>query len=110
MVKAREALSGDGRWEPLREELIAVAAEVYASSDDNTAIPAEYLVVAGRKSDWFGARSRPPPCRPAGIRRYPGEPCTDLANAAAAATHDTRTYGETRWQEQFGVVRSALDC
>ena len=47
MVKAQEALAGDGRWEPLRAELVEVAAGLYI---DGEGIAAEYLVVDGRKT------------------------------------------------------------
>src|SRR5262245_22185788 len=50
LVKARELLSADGRWEDLRADLIALS----ASMDEGTAgafrTPSEYLVVTGRKA------------------------------------------------------------
>jgi SAM-dependent methyltransferase len=50
LVKAREALSDDGRWEPLREELTAVGADLYVAGEGSSGIAAEYLIVDGRKT------------------------------------------------------------
>ena len=50
LVKAREALNGDGRWKPLREELVALAAGFYADDEQTSGIRAEYLIVEGRKT------------------------------------------------------------
>jgi SAM-dependent methyltransferase len=50
LVKAREMLTPDGRWDSLRSDLIALS----ASMDEGTAgafrVPSEYLVVTGRKA------------------------------------------------------------
>jgi hypothetical protein len=51
LVKAREALTPDGRWESLRAELIAMTEASDVASDGTFRAPSEYLVVVGHKAD-----------------------------------------------------------
>ena len=50
LVKARELLSADGRWEDLRADLIAVSAAMDEGTAGAFRAPSEYLVVTGRKA------------------------------------------------------------
>jgi ubiquinone/menaquinone biosynthesis C-methylase UbiE len=50
LVKAREALTPEGRWESLRSELIAMTAASNVATDGSFRAPSEYLVVVGRKA------------------------------------------------------------
>ena len=49
VVKAKEALAPEGRWQALRDELGALF-EDHNVADDGVRYPAEYLVVVGRKA------------------------------------------------------------
>jgi ubiquinone/menaquinone biosynthesis C-methylase UbiE len=49
LLKAREALSAEGRWESLREQLVSVGMEFNVASQ-GFSVPSEYLVVEGRKA------------------------------------------------------------
>jgi hypothetical protein len=44
LVGARNKLSGDGRWEPLRNELIALSSEMNAADDGHFRARSDYLV------------------------------------------------------------------
>jgi len=46
---ARNKLSGDGRWESLRNELIALSNEMNAADDGHFRAPSEYLVTLAGK-------------------------------------------------------------
>jgi SAM-dependent methyltransferase len=48
-LKARERLSGEGRWEECREELYAMAERRNESTDGSLLMHAEYLVAVGSK-------------------------------------------------------------
>jgi SAM-dependent methyltransferase len=50
LVKARELLSADGRWDDLRADLIALSAAMDEGTAGAFRVPSEYLVVAGRKA------------------------------------------------------------
>ncbi|HET6691137.1 MAG TPA: class I SAM-dependent methyltransferase [Miltoncostaeaceae bacterium] len=49
LVKAREMLSADGRWDDLRADLIAVSVAMDEGTEGAFRVPSEYLVVTGRK-------------------------------------------------------------
>ncbi|HYH54581.1 MAG TPA: methyltransferase domain-containing protein [Solirubrobacterales bacterium] len=49
-LKARERLSGEGRWEECRGEVIAMAERRNAATDGSLLLWAEYLVAVGRKA------------------------------------------------------------
>jgi SAM-dependent methyltransferase len=49
-IKARERLSGEGRWEECRGEVVAMAERRNEASDGSLLLWAEYLVIAGRKA------------------------------------------------------------
>ena len=49
MVKARERLQGEGRWEECREEVLGLARGLNQATDGSLLLLAEYLVVLGRK-------------------------------------------------------------
>ena len=49
-IKAREKLSGDGRWEECRAEVLAMAERRNEDTDGSFLMPAEYLVIDGRKA------------------------------------------------------------
>lgn len=49
MVKAREKLTAEGRWEACREEIHALAERHNEATDGTLLIQAEYLVTIGRK-------------------------------------------------------------
>jgi len=48
-IKARERLSGEGRWEECRGEVLAMAERRNEATDGSLLLGAEYLVIAGRK-------------------------------------------------------------
>lgn len=50
LVKARELLSGEGRWDDLRADLIALSAAMDEGTAGAFRTPSEYLVVTGRKA------------------------------------------------------------
>ena len=49
-IKARERLSGEGRWEECRGKVLAMAERRNASSDGSLLLWAEYLVVTGHRA------------------------------------------------------------
>ncbi len=49
LVKAREALTADGRWDDLRTDLIALSDEMDTSTDGTWATESEYIVITGVK-------------------------------------------------------------
>jgi SAM-dependent methyltransferase len=49
MLKARERLSAEGRWEDCRAEIVAMAERRNDATDGSLLMNAEYLVVAGRR-------------------------------------------------------------
>lgn len=49
LLQARNKLTDTGRWEPLRDELIALSNEMDAGSDGHFSAPSEYLVTVARK-------------------------------------------------------------
>lgn len=49
-VAARAALEPEGRWEALRDDVLALLAELNTSAGGDLRYPAEYLVVTGRKA------------------------------------------------------------
>jgi ubiquinone/menaquinone biosynthesis C-methylase UbiE len=49
LLQARNKLSADGRWEPLRNELIALSNEMNTAADGHFRAPSEYLVTLARK-------------------------------------------------------------
>jgi SAM-dependent methyltransferase len=50
LVKAREMLSADGRWDDLRADLIALSAAMDEGTAGAFRVPSEYVVVTGRKA------------------------------------------------------------
>jgi SAM-dependent methyltransferase len=50
MIKARERLTAEGRWEECRAEIVAMAERRNESDDGSLAMNAEYLVTVGRKA------------------------------------------------------------
>ena len=48
LVKARELLTPDGRWDRLRADLVALSAEMDTGTPGDFCVPSEYLVVVGR--------------------------------------------------------------
>jgi SAM-dependent methyltransferase len=50
LLGARTRLSGDGRWQPLRDELIALSNQMNAADDGHFRAPGEYLVVLAAKA------------------------------------------------------------
>ena len=50
LVKAREMLTPEGRWEDLRGELIALSAAMDEGTAGAFRVPSEYLVVSGRRA------------------------------------------------------------
>lgn len=50
LVKARELLEPQGRWEALREDINAFFADHDVAPGDEVVVPGEYLVVVGRKT------------------------------------------------------------
>jgi SAM-dependent methyltransferase len=51
LLQARNKLSGDGRWEPLRSELIALSNEMNTAEGGGFRAPSEYLVTRARKGE-----------------------------------------------------------
>jgi SAM-dependent methyltransferase len=49
LVKAREMLSADGRWDDLRRDLIMLSTVMDEGTEGAFRIPSEYVVVTGRK-------------------------------------------------------------
>jgi SAM-dependent methyltransferase len=49
LVGARNRLSGDGRWEPLRNELIVLSEAMNTADDGHFSAPSEYLVTLAGK-------------------------------------------------------------
>ena len=49
LLGARNKLSGDGRWEPLRNELIALSNEMNTADDGHFRAPSEYLITLAHK-------------------------------------------------------------
>ncbi|MBV9204737.1 MAG: class I SAM-dependent methyltransferase [Actinobacteria bacterium] len=49
LLGARTKLSGNGRWEPLRDELIALSSEMNAADDGRFRAPSEYLIALAGK-------------------------------------------------------------
>jgi hypothetical protein len=50
LVKARERLTAEGRWEDCRAEILALAERRNEATDGSPFMNAEYLIVAGRKA------------------------------------------------------------
>ena len=50
-VKARERLTGEGRWEECRQEIVALAERHNEATDGSLLMYAQYLVVVGRKEE-----------------------------------------------------------
>jgi len=50
LVKARERLTGEGRWADCREEILALARRRNEAADGSLLMLAEYLAVVGRKT------------------------------------------------------------
>ena len=50
LVKARERLTGEGRWDACREDVLALARRRNQATDGSLLLLAEYLVVVGRKA------------------------------------------------------------
>jgi SAM-dependent methyltransferase len=50
LLKARERLTGEGRWEDCRGEILAMAERRNEATDGSLFMHAEYLVAAGRKA------------------------------------------------------------
>ena len=48
-IKARERLSGEGRWAECRAEVLAMTERRNEAGDGSLLLPAEYVVVSGRK-------------------------------------------------------------
>jgi SAM-dependent methyltransferase len=51
LVQARKALSETGRWDALRDDLIALSADANIARDGSFRAPSDYLVIVGRKDD-----------------------------------------------------------
>ena len=49
LLEARNKLSADGRWEPLRDELIALSSELNQAGESGFRAPSEYLITLARK-------------------------------------------------------------
>jgi hypothetical protein len=49
MLKARERLTAEGRWEECRAEILALAERRNEATDGGLLTHAEYLVTVGRK-------------------------------------------------------------
>jgi SAM-dependent methyltransferase len=49
MLKARERLTADGLWDECRAEMVAMAERRNEATDGRLLVPAEYLVVTGRR-------------------------------------------------------------
>ena len=50
-MKARERLTGEGRWEDCRAELLALAHRHNVATDGSLLMQAEYLITIGHKVD-----------------------------------------------------------
>jgi SAM-dependent methyltransferase len=50
-LKARERLTGEGRWEDCRREILALAERRNDATDGSLLMQAEYLVITGHKAD-----------------------------------------------------------
>jgi SAM-dependent methyltransferase len=50
MLKARERLTAEGSWDDCRREIVAMMEERNETTDGSLLVPAEYLVVNGRKA------------------------------------------------------------
>jgi SAM-dependent methyltransferase len=50
LVKARERLTAEGRWEECRGEILAMAERYNEATDGSLRMSAEYLIVVGRKA------------------------------------------------------------
>lgn len=50
LVKARERLTAEGRWEECRSEILAMAERYNEATDGGLMMSAEYLIVVGRKA------------------------------------------------------------
>jgi len=48
-VKARERLSGEGRWDECRAEIVSLMDELNTATDGRMHVDAEYLLIVGRK-------------------------------------------------------------
>jgi hypothetical protein len=51
VVKARERLEPEGRWNALRDDLVRVFGDLNEATDGSFAFPGEYLVVVGRRPE-----------------------------------------------------------
>jgi SAM-dependent methyltransferase len=51
MVKARERLTGEGRWEDCRSEIVEMVDRRNVATDGSLDVPGEYLLVVARKGD-----------------------------------------------------------
>jgi hypothetical protein len=51
LVKAREALTAQGRWEELRGELVSLSESMNTADDRRFLVASEYLVVIGTRRD-----------------------------------------------------------
>jgi SAM-dependent methyltransferase len=49
LVQARNKLSGDGRWDELRDELVVLSTELNTSSDGGFKAPSDYIVTLAQK-------------------------------------------------------------
>ena len=49
-VKARERLTGEGRWDACRAEIVAMAERRNEAADGSLLLQAEYLITLGRKA------------------------------------------------------------
>ena len=49
LVKAREALAPQGRWDDLRADLVALGESMNAADDGRFLVPSEYLLVVGER-------------------------------------------------------------
>lgn len=49
LLQARKALSADGRWPALREELVALSVDANVAADGSFRAPSDYLMIFVRK-------------------------------------------------------------
>ena len=49
-VKARERLTGEGRWEDCRDEIVAMTERRNEATDGSLLMPSEYLVVVAHRT------------------------------------------------------------
>ena len=54
MLKARERLSAEGRWDDCRRELVAISESFNEATDGTLLMQAEYLVTVVRKASAAG--------------------------------------------------------